>query len=77
MYKRKEYKILILRIKAIPNIQEHKEAFDLLSSLLVLNPEKRLSAEKALAHPFFDINDDFSYCKFLVDEKLVKNHSNK
>lgn len=33
-----------------------KEAYDLLAKLLAIDPEKRLTAEIALRHPFFEMN---------------------
>eukprot|EP00817_Percolomonadidae_sp_ATCC50343_P003030 CAMPEP_0117421770 /NCGR_PEP_ID=MMETSP0758-20121206/2757_1 /TAXON_ID=63605 /ORGANISM="Percolomonas cosmopolitus, Strain AE-1 (ATCC 50343)" /LENGTH=234 /DNA_ID=CAMNT_0005204017 /DNA_START=355 /DNA_END=1059 /DNA_ORIENTATION=+ len=38
--------------RQIPSIY-HGDGFDLLTKLLSLNPNKRLSCEQALAHPFF------------------------
>ena len=53
------------------NISE--DGFDLLSKLLVLDPEKRLTADEALNHQFFkNIQLDFSYSMFIIDDKSSK-----
>lgn len=37
------------------------EAYDLLSKLLTVNPDKRCTAKDALAHPFFNMDLDKSF----------------
>jgi cyclin-dependent kinase len=49
--------------KVVPQLDE--VGFDLLSKMLHLDPNKRITADKALVHPFFDGSDDLVPLKAL------------
>ncbi|KAK1312748.1 Cyclin-dependent kinase B1-1 [Acorus calamus] len=61
MFERKNYKrsMPIPLALVFPNMDQN--GLDLLSRLLEFDPAKRISAEEALDHPYFDSLDKFQY----------------
>jgi len=58
----KKFWPLVNLAKLIPNASH--EAIDLIQSLMVWNPQKRLMASQALRHPFFQVNFKSNQDKF-------------
>ena len=60
--------------EAVPSLDAN--GIDLLDQMLVYDPSRRISAKRALIHPYFNDNDDRDHNNYNEDNIGIDKHQN-